>query len=95
MAPEHEIWQRNRRRHHGGAIRAYTKPRSPQYGRTSPVYCEHCTRLSLLASVGVEEREGEGEGESEGWDMREENPVPKFGDLLDEIDFSSRLGTSM
>ena len=98
MAPHHDIWQRIRRRHHGGAIRAYTKSPSPQYGRTSPVYCEHCTRLSLLASVGGgEEKEGEGEEEEgeegEGWGMSEVT-VPRFGDLLDEIDFSTGLQTS-
>ncbi|CAI8010813.1 Speedy protein A, partial [Geodia barretti] len=29
MAPHHQIWQRCRRRHHGGAIRSYTKPPVP------------------------------------------------------------------
>ena len=88
MAPRHEIWQRHRRRHHGGAIRAYAKPPSPQYGRTSPAHCKHCS------STFSSEREGEGEGERGGGEqcddgtvVIEEDPVPKF-DLLDEIDLS-------
>ena len=89
MAPHHHISQRCRRRHHGGAIRSYTKPPSPRYGRTSPAYCEHCTRLSVIELSGggreIREEEGEGGGwEVEGSDVREN---PMFGDLLDEIDF--------
>ena len=52
MAPHHHIWQRCRRIHHGGAICSYTKPPSPRYGRTSPAYCEHCTRLSVIELSG-------------------------------------------
>ena len=89
MAPHHNISQRCRRRHHGGAIHSYTKPPSPRYGRTSPAYCEHCTRLSVIELSGggreIREEGGEGGGwEVEGGDVREN---PMFGDLLDEIDF--------
>lgn len=96
MAPHHQIWQRCRRRHHGGAIRAYAKPPSPRYGRTSPAYCEHCTRLSVLELSGGEgdreEEEGEeeeGEGGRWGGETGARRETPTFGDLLDEIDFSS------
>ena len=92
MSPQHDIWQRCRLVHHGGAIRSYAKPPSPQYGRTSPVYCEHCARAQ-----GCGEREGEGEGERKGerwedWDgkIETENPMPKF-DFLDEIDLSAKM----
>ena len=86
MAPYHEIWQRCRRSHHGGATRTYAKPPSPQYGRTSPVYCEHCT----TGTVDSGNRRIEG-GESPL--IRGEDPVPKF-DLLDEIDFSTGVAGS-
>ena len=42
MAPEHEVWQRSRLSHHGGAIRTYSNTPSPCYGRSSPKYCELC-----------------------------------------------------
>ena len=44
LAPEHFIWKRHRLSHHSGALRNYMKPGIPQYGRTSPVYCEDCLR---------------------------------------------------
>lgn len=44
MDPYHEIWERRRFPHHGGAIRCYLRPSLPTaYGRTSPTYCQHCT----------------------------------------------------
>lgn len=88
LAPHHEIWQRCRRLHHGGATRAYAKPPSPQYGRTSPVYCEHCTRTSPL-------NDGEGGGGGGEWGeiSEREDPLPKF-DLLDEIDLSTGIEES-
>lgn len=93
MAPHHDIWQRSRRAYHGGAIRAYAKPPSPQYGRTSPVHCERCAR-TREGGEG-EERKREGETKGEGWgaweeDSEAEDPLPKF-DLLDEIDFSTGM----
>ena len=93
MAPHHDIWQRSRRAYHGGAIRAYAKPPSPQYGRTSPVHCEHCARAQDGEEQGERERERKVEGEGWGaWeeDPETEDPLPKF-DLLDEIDFSTGM----
>ena len=83
MSPFHDIWERSRRPYHGGATRQYAKPSSPRYGRTSPLYCEHCTRAE------EEEEEDEEEG-FKGWEDDAEIglPLPKF-DLLDEIDFSA------
>ena len=42
MAPDHRIWQRIRRPHHGGAIRSYCKSPLTEYGRNSPLPCNSC-----------------------------------------------------
>ena len=89
MAPHHQIWQRCRRRHHGGAIRAYAKPPSPSYGRTSPVYCETCTRLSVLELSGGGDGGRREEGRECSRETSAEREAPRFNDLLDEIDFST------
>ena len=47
MAPDHRIWKRQRGVHHGGAIRAYMKHGTPQYGRSSPAYCRYCMRVEF------------------------------------------------
>lgn len=99
MNPKHEIWQRCRWRHHGGATRSYAKPPSPRYGRTSPIYCEHCTRISALELSSGERYREDGEEEEE--EIEEEGSeeiggrygarkvTQCFNDLLDEIDFST------
>ena len=73
MTPDHDIWQRVRLSHHGGAIRTYLKPSSPQYGRSSPLFCQHCSqareKCSLLGDLSLPDCP----------------PLPKL-DLLDEID---------
>ena len=79
MAPGHEIWQRGRLSHHGGATRSYLKPASPQYGRTSPVYCEHCARVRTIKSPLVE-----------GLPLSEGPALSKM-DFLDEIDHNATL----
>ena len=95
MAPQHTIWQRCRRRHHGGAIRSYAKPPSPRYGRTSPAYCEHCTRLSVLELSGCEREEEGEEGGWEGDEGDERRETQTFGDLLDDIDYSTGALTGL
>lgn len=45
MAPQCTTWQRTRQSHHGGAVRSYLRPVSPRYGRSSPLYCQHCAQL--------------------------------------------------
>ena len=72
MAPHHSIWQRCRRAHHGGATRSYDKPPSPQYGRTSPLYCKHCSRIAQAGGGGEEEEEEEEEEEREEEEDEEE-----------------------
>lgn len=89
LAPHHEIWQRCRRLHHGGAVRAYAKPPSPQYGRSSPAYCEHCTRVS---PSGRGDRGREIEWDEGEVTIREHQRKP---DLLDELDFSTEVAGSM
>ena len=42
MAPDHHIWRRIRRPHHGGAIRSYCKSPVTEYGRNSPIPCNSC-----------------------------------------------------
>lgn len=42
MAPNHHIWRRIRRLHHGGAIRSYCKSPVTEYGRNSPIPCNSC-----------------------------------------------------
>lgn len=48
IVPDHPIWQRNRRKHHGGAWREYTKfsstndPPSPRGPGVSPAHCSKC-----------------------------------------------------
>jgi len=42
MAPDHHIWKRIRRPHHGGAIRSYCKSPVTEYGRNSPPPCNIC-----------------------------------------------------
>ena len=42
MAPDHHIWRRIRRPHHGGAIRSYCKSPVTEYGRNSPLPCNGC-----------------------------------------------------
>ena len=45
MVPDHPIWQRTRKRHHGGAWREYAKPstdESPRGPGCSPIYCNKC-----------------------------------------------------
>lgn len=79
MAPSHEIWQRARLPHHGGALRSYMKPASPQYGRSSPTYCDICAQARQTEDKFLE--------------MASLPPSPSHllpqMDLLDEIDLTS------
>lgn len=79
MAPSHEIWQRERLPHHGGALRSYLKPPSPQYGRSSPIYCEFCARARQADEQLLE------------LTTLSPPPTPLLPqmDLLDEIDLTS------
>lgn len=48
MAPTHEIWDRTRLSHHGGAIRPYLQPTTPTYGRSIPPRCIMCMKASSI-----------------------------------------------
>lgn len=79
MAPSHEIWQRARLPHHGGALRSYMKPASPQYGRSSPTYCDICAQARQTEDKYLE---------ITALPPSPSHLLPQM-DLLDEIDLTS------
>lgn len=97
MAPSHDIWQRVRPSHHGGAQRSYSQPPTPRYGRSSPPYCEYCTIAKSSVSVGSLASK---QGDSELPKLVTPSPStgllhvpPVFGmDLLDDIDCAQSKG---
>lgn len=97
MAPSHDIWQRIRPSHHGGAQRSYSQPPTPRYGRSSPPYCEYCAVAKSSVSVGTLTSK---QGESQLPMLGPPSPStgllhvpPVFGmDLLDDIDRAQSKG---
>ena len=98
MAPSHDIWQRIRPSHHGGAQRSYSQPPTPRYGRSSPPYCEYCTIAKSSASIGtLASKQSEPEMPKLGLSTSSTTgllhvPQPFGMDLLDDIDHAQSKG---
>ena len=99
MAPSHDIWQRNRPSHHGGAQRSYSQPPTPRYGRTSPPYCEYCAIAKCSGSSVSVAAVASKQGQTELPKVEGLSPSkgllapPAFGmDLLDDIDCAQNKG---
>lgn len=44
MSPDHHVWKRIRKLHHGGAVRSYCRSPVTEYGRNSPLPCDSCNK---------------------------------------------------